>query len=174
MPMPIVININPIIIFFILQVRQPVDCFKQAYGLYGDTWAPLVQSALNLAISFYGIIHYGILGVLFGTIVSYILIVMIWRPYYLFKYGFNESSKKYLIGFLNHLMFLGMALGLFLIPYEYFDFKIDSNIISFVLGLIISISIFSTIYFLILKYCSRGFQNVIKRFKGYLKKVRNP
>lgn len=163
-----------IIIFFILQVRQPVDCFIQAYGLYGDTWAPLIQSTLNLAISLYGILNYGIIGVLFGTIVSYILIVMIWRPYYLFRYGLSESSKKYLIGFLNHMMFLGMALGLFLIPYEYFDFNIKPDFISFVLGLIMSVSIFSIIYFLILKYCSNGFQNVIKRFIGYLKKVRNP
>ena len=45
-----------IFIFFMLQVRQPVDSFIQAYGLYDDIWAPLVQRVINLIFSIFFVI----------------------------------------------------------------------------------------------------------------------
>src|SRR5690606_22523886 len=40
-----------IMIFFVLQIRQPIDSFKQAYGLYDDIWSPVAQSVINLVFS---------------------------------------------------------------------------------------------------------------------------
>jgi len=80
---------------FILQIRVPVDHFKDAYGLFADTWAPIAQSLINLAISLYFVHSLGMAGILLGTLVSFSLIILIWRPYYLFKHGFEKSIWGY-------------------------------------------------------------------------------
>ncbi len=157
-------------IFFILQVRQPVDCFKQAFGLYGDTWAPLVQSTVNLGISLVCVVKYGIIGVLFGTIVSQLIIVMLWRPYYLFKYGFKWQVIKYVKGFLSHIVYLGVTAALCAIPIGYMDFGEGPGLTSFLLKLLVPGLIFTLVYFCVLWICSRGFKNVINRFRRYFYK----
>ncbi|RDY57595.1 lipopolysaccharide biosynthesis protein [Flagellimonas nanhaiensis] len=161
-------------IFFILQVRQPVDCFKQAYGLYGDTWAPLVQSAVNLAISLLCIIQYGIIGVLFGTIISQLIIVMIWRPYYLFKYGFKWPVQKYVKGFAFHLLLLGFTGLICFIPLNLIDMEFESNFVTYFFKLLSSCLIFTTIYFLALRFLSKGFEDVVKRFMNFFMNKINP
>ncbi len=161
-------------IFFILQVRQPVDCFKQAYGLYSDTWAPIVQSIVNLAISLVCIIKYGIIGVLFGTVVSQLIIVMVWRPYFLFRNGFKWPVIKYVRGFTFHLLYLSLAGFLCFTSLNYIDFKSGSGWISSLFNLISSCLIFAVFYFLILKFFSKGFKDVINRLINYFKKRINP
>jgi O-antigen/teichoic acid export membrane protein len=80
---------------FLMQIRVPVDHFKDAFGLFADTWAPLVQSVLNLGISLLLVKSLGLVGILLGTFVSLSLIVMVWRPFYVYKYGFKQRFWMY-------------------------------------------------------------------------------
>src|SRR5690606_32802540 len=68
-----------IMIFFVLQIRQPIDSFKQAYGLYDDIWSPVAQSVINLVFSIIFVLKYGVLGVFLGTLLSQLIVVMLWR-----------------------------------------------------------------------------------------------
>lgn len=153
-----------ILIFFILQVRQPIDSFKQAYGLYADIWAPLVQSGLNLILSVILVIKYGVIGVFLGSLLSQIPIVLFWRPYYLFTYGFKLNIAQYWLGFCFQILYLIFAGTIFYFLIDYLDFSATTNLLSLLFKLLKFGVIFSVIYFLILISLSRGFKDFVDRF----------
>lgn len=158
-----------IIIFFILQVRQPIDSFKQAFGLYDDIWAPVVQSAVNLSFSILFVLKYGILGVFLGTMISQFLIVMLWRPYYVFKNGFKINHLIYWKGFLFHIIYIIIAYGLFYLILKNSVLKDSSSIIDLFAKLFKFGVSFFLIYFTILTIFSRGFKDLIGRFYQLLR-----
>lgn len=86
--------------FFIFQISSTVERFKNAYGLYQDTWAAATEAILNLGISFICGSIWGIDGIITGTLVSLILMVVIWKPYFLYKNGFHKSVWLYWKGVL--------------------------------------------------------------------------
>ena len=83
------------IYLYISHSRHAVDMFNHAYGLYADTWAAWTEFVLNISITITLGIRYGILGLLLGKIVSVIVIIVFWKPYYLFKHGFKLSYMSY-------------------------------------------------------------------------------
>ncbi|MFD2725964.1 hypothetical protein [Hyunsoonleella rubra] len=157
------------LIFFILQVRQPVDSFVQAHGLYDDIWAPVIQSVINLLVSIIFVLEYGIIGVFIGTIISQIIVVMLWRPYYLFSKGFNLNSMVYWKGFTLHLIYLSLASGLFYLFFHLFDTSRSNNIIELIVKLTILGSAFLCIYFIVLRLISQGFKDLINRLYSLVK-----
>ena len=74
--------------FFMIQISSPIERFKNAYGLYSDTWAAITEAIINLVISFIFGKIYGIAGIVLGTVVSMFLIAILWKPYFLYKNGF--------------------------------------------------------------------------------------
>ncbi|WP_298555611.1 hypothetical protein [uncultured Algibacter sp.] len=159
-----------VIIFFIFQTRQPVDSFKQAYGLYDDIWSPVVQSIINLVFSIFFVIKYGILGVFIGTIISQFIVVMLWRPYYLFAKGFKVSTAVYWKGFIQHLIYLSFASGLFYFIFHLFDTEMSSSIFILIYKLTKLGIVFLLVYFMVLRLFSKGFKNLINRFYPLIKK----
>ena len=152
-----------IFIFFILQVRQPIDSFKQAYGLYDDIWSPVIQSVINLIFSILFVIKYGVLGVFLGTLISQFIIVMLWRPYYVFKYGFKISHWIYWKGFGAHLAYLAATCLIFYFIIGPFKVYLISTFIMLIVNLLKFGVLFIIIYFTILSVLSRGFKNLLKR-----------
>tara|TARA_R110002096_G_scaffold251769_1_gene444697 strand:+ start:1776 stop:3320 length:1545 start_codon:yes stop_codon:yes gene_type:complete len=96
-------------IFFIGQIRSPVEHFKNAYGLFSDTWAPAAEAILNLIISYIFGKLWGIAGIMFGTFVSLIIIVLLWKPYFLYKNGFKSNVLKYWKGFIQLLFVFSVS-----------------------------------------------------------------
>ena len=162
-----------ITIFFILQVRNPVDTYIQAYGLYADVWAPLAQSIINLVFSILFVIKFGVIGIFIGTIISQATIIMIWRPYYLFTKGFEINHFKYWIGFCGHLLYLLSAALLFYILIDFINFDTTSNLLYLILKLIKLGTLFSIIYYLILSVFSKGFRNINIRIISFVKQKMN-
>lgn len=80
---------------FIMQTRSINDMFNHSYGLYGDVWAAWAELLINIAVTISFAIPWGIAGILLGKIVSLLLIVVIWKPYYLFNKGFHLSVWIY-------------------------------------------------------------------------------
>ena len=146
-----------------LQVRQPVDSFKQAYGLYADTWSPVAQSLINLALSIVFVVKYGIIGVFLGTLISQFLISMIWRPYYMFTYGFKINHGIYWKGFGFHILYLGITYAIYYFIFGTLDVERNSGLLEVFIELLKSGLIFALIYFLILRIFSKGFKDLIER-----------
>lgn len=160
-------------IFFILQVRNPVDVYIQAYGLYADVWAPIAQSIINLVFSILFVIKFGVIGIFIGTLISQATIIMIWRPYYLFTKGFQISYLKYWIGFCSHIVYLLTAVFVFYLLIDFLNFDATSSLLYLLLKLLRLGIIFFTIYFLILLGFSKGFRDLINRFIYFIRQKIN-
>lgn len=101
---------------YIMLTRPSIDLFINAYGLYDDVWAAYAEGVINLTVTLTIGYFYGLVGILLGKIVSMLLLVVIWKPYYLYKHGFKEPILPYCrniaihffilvsILFLNHLI----------------------------------------------------------------------
>ncbi|MCM4167339.1 hypothetical protein KCTC52924_02923 [Arenibacter antarcticus] len=158
--------------FFILQVRQPVDVFIQAYGLYQDIWSPITQSIINLVFSIILINIYGITGVLMGTTISLILIIMIWRPYFVFTQGFKRDIREYIVGFLK--LILSAMITLVTVNYlseQFYNITIETWFHWLLMSLkIIALSVI--INFVIMYVLNKGFRDVVKRMLHLMLKKR--
>ena len=75
--------------------RGIIDQFIHGNGLYGDTWAPYVESAITLAVSLICGSLWGLIGVLCGSLTSITIIIYIWKPYSLFSKGFKLPILMY-------------------------------------------------------------------------------
>ena len=75
--------------------RGSIVRFKQGYGLFWDIWAPVIEGLINLGFSIILASKMGISGIFIGTLISNIVIVLIWQPYMLYKYGFRTKVLKF-------------------------------------------------------------------------------
>lgn len=97
-------------IMYINLMRSVVDNFIFGYGLFKDIWAPVVESILNISLSIIFGYLWGITGILSGVLVSLILIVFIWKPFFLFKYGMKVDCKVYLRMYLIHFLICAISM----------------------------------------------------------------
>lgn len=93
--LPIVFAISINTMFRI--IKNPIDKFKEAYGIFWDIYAPIVESVINLVFSIALALEFGIIGVVIGTIISNICITFIWKPYVIFKHVFKEKLIKFFV-----------------------------------------------------------------------------
>lgn len=71
--------------------------FKVAAGKFNeDKWVAFVQAIVNLVVSIVAVKAIGLPGIYVGTIVSRMIVVIV-RPYIVFKYILNTSSVRYFI-----------------------------------------------------------------------------
>lgn len=95
--------------FFMRIVREVTDQFIFGYGLFYDTWAPLVESAIFIAASMILGSFYGLEGVLAGPLISTFAIIYMWKPYFLFSKGFGYPITRYWLLFCGNLAVLAAA-----------------------------------------------------------------
>lgn len=91
---------------FIQLSRSIVDSFKDAYQLFADVWAPIVESIINVGCSILFGYLWGLNGILLGSSVSLVLIVLLWKPYYLFRHGLKASCMTYYMQYALHIVLL--------------------------------------------------------------------
>jgi O-antigen/teichoic acid export membrane protein len=78
--------------FYLTYMRKAVCMFKDATGLYwNDRYKPLAESVINLVASIYLTIHYGVVGVVVGGIISTLLTCFWVEPYVLFNNGIDVN-----------------------------------------------------------------------------------
>ncbi|GAB4163077.1 MAG: sugar transporter [Winogradskyella sp.] len=138
--------------FFMIQISSPIERFKNAYGLYSDTWAAITEALINLIISFVFGKLLGIAGIVLGTVVSMFLIVILWKPYFLYKNGFKKSVFLYWKGLLP--MMLVFVVSAFIINFVKDYFRFDSENITLIDWIIyaIQVTVAVTIVYSILLY----------------------
>lgn len=155
--------------YFIMVVRLPIDSFINAYGLYKDTWAPIVEIILNLILSIVLGKIWGIFGIILATAISVTSIMLLWKPYYLYSSGFKQNPIK---TFWPHFLKLIIA---FVIPL--YIIKVVQHIIlesnpqnyiewitkAIILNLVILVTFIPFMFFL-----GKGFKDLTNRllFKG--------
>jgi O-antigen/teichoic acid export membrane protein len=85
-----------IVSFYLSYMRKAVCMFKDASGLFwNDRYKPLAESVINIIASVYLTIHYGIIGVVWGGIISTVAAPLWVEPYVLFGNELHLSLKYY-------------------------------------------------------------------------------
>ena len=82
---------------FIGFVRGTNNEFINGYGLFQDTWAPIVTLIITIVVAAIMGYFYGLVGVLSGDVASSVTIISIWKPYFLFSRGFKKPFKIYCV-----------------------------------------------------------------------------
>ncbi len=91
---------------FIGYTRGATDQFLQGYGLFYDVWAPIAEVLINLTVAIIAGYIWGLPGILMGNISSLFLIVVVWKPYFLYNKGFKLSVLHYWIRYLKYIILI--------------------------------------------------------------------
>lgn len=151
--------------FFISLVRSPVQHFQNAYGLFSDIWAPAAEIILNLVISLIFGKLYGIAGIMLGTFTSLSVIVMLWKPYFLYSRGFKASVWNYWKGFIP--LMAVFLLSVFIINFIYKTFlnQQSDNYFEWIINALIISPLIILIYGSLMYISSQGFRDFYKRIQ---------
>lgn len=154
---------------YIMQSRGVVDMFNHAHGLYADTWSAWAELILNVGITVIVGYYYGIVGILLGKIVSVFLIVVFWKPYYLFTSGFKLPISVYWKGTIRyHLIFIVSFVAVCLMNHF-----VIMNPYSNILSLISYAGILCTCYLVVnvslLYFYAKGVKDILLRINNYKK-----
>lgn len=156
-----------VITMFIGISRSVIDSFREAYQLFGDIWAPVVEACLNLGGSILFGYLWGLNGVLLGVNLSLILIVLLWKPYYTFRYGMKSSVIPYFIQYALHLTVL--LVGAFIAKFAMSQINYgENNLIATGLAIILGLSIYIITTYVILYSCTKGMRMFTIRIKNIL------
>lgn len=159
--LPIVFAISINTMFRI--IKNPIDKFKEAYGIFWDVYAPLVESLVNLVFSIVLAMKFGIIGIVIGTIISNTLITFMWKPYVIFKHIFKEKLIKF---FAINAKYMVIALiGVFISCFfmKIFAFTFENKYLNLVM-LFVVYGIISTIVILTSFMCDKFFRQTFKKY----------
>ncbi|WP_296386380.1 hypothetical protein [Winogradskyella sp.] len=151
--------------FFITMVRSPVQHFQNAYGLFSDIWAPAVEIIINLVISLIFGKLWGIFGIMLGTFTSLSLIVMLWKPYFLYSRGFKSSIWDYWKGFIP--LVIVFLIAAFIINFIFNNFLdlTSTNFLEWCINALIISTLVLIIYGSLMYMSSQGFRNFYNRIQ---------
>lgn len=153
-------------ILYISLTRTTIDAFLNAYGMYQDIAAPLIEAIINLGMSVLLGYFYGLNGILTGTLISLIMVVFIWKPYFLFRKAFRTSIFSYIYNYLKHLIILIVSYILWNIVYNKLRLSYNGdNIWSFISFAFRCMSIFLVFFSSLMIICKMPLTETLKRFR---------
>lgn len=151
------------ITLYISLFRCTIEAFTNAYGLYQDIYAPLIEGSINITLSIILGKIYGLNGILIGVLISLILVVVIWKPYFLFTRKMKGLAKMYLIIYIKHLALLSIAWCLTFFFLSFLNFRFPDNYLGLILRVIVYCGIFGTVLFISLYITKSGIQLFVAR-----------
>ena len=153
----ILICINILINIF----RTIVDVFKDSCGFFDDIQSPILEAIINLIFSIILGMKYGLNGIIIGTIVSNVTIILIYKPILVFKRCFDKDIKEYIKVYGNYLILL--IISLFCLNTATKPF-IRENINSWIDWIIYAttISVITGIVLFVVFLLNKEFRNIIK------------
>ena len=159
--MVIVIAFN----FYFFSQMLSLDIIKRATGKYKiDAHISIIQAIVNLAVSIILGSIIGIGGVLLGTLISYLAVAVIFKPYLLYKYIFEKKADNYYISQFKYIITLLITI---FACYYVISFISISNVI---LNIITSGIIIATIYMIIIIILYRKDKNYKYMYDNFVKK----
>lgn len=171
--LPKVTVILILINLFIHLTRGVTEAFKNSCGFFDDTYAPALESILNLVISLVLIQKIGLNGVIIGTVVSNIVVILLLKPMLVFRRCFDKKYSDYLLDLGKLLSLSGIvvyftdkAISIFINYFSYSNTWLKLCYNSFFLGAITFILTF------ILFLLDKPFREVILNLKFKKKEIK--
>lgn len=117
-----------LIIITFIDLTRTYDLFINAYGLFQDIWSPLVEATLNLGLSIFLGYYYGITGILSGVLISLLLVICCWKPYFLYSRGFKESILEYVLHYMKYIGLLATSFYISMVmPRSFLGFSLSES-----------------------------------------------
>ena len=154
-----------VVILYINLSRSTVDSYLNAYGLFRDVWAPIVEASINIGMSILLGHFWGIKGILTGVLISLIIIVLGWKPYFLFRCGLKSPLWNYIKMYAIHLCALAISIVLSVWIIGILPMDPMHSIWSFIECAISYLGVFSLLLLSLLLLLSQGIKNSVYRFK---------
>lgn len=163
----VVILIN----IFIGQTRIVVMGFLNGYGLFKDTWSPIAEAILNIGLAILFGSYLGMLGVLLGTTISLLLIICLWKPYFLFHEAFKLSVSEYwfktsVYFILSFGIWLGMHWGV--IPFVNLSRVVSFT--DFFVAMVCLVPVYALLTWLAYYFLAAGMRDFTERILRFLLK----
>lgn len=153
--------------FFFNTVRAVVDSFINALGLFQDIWAPIVEAILNIGLSILLGSQWGLSGIITGVIISQVLIVFLWKPYFLFSKGLKFNITFYIQRYVLSLISLFVTVCVVYFIHKYTQIEVDSWFKLILYTITIFISSF-VVYCISAIVFNKDFRCFMTRFKRIL------
>ena len=139
-----------IINFYLMYMRKAVLAFRDASGLYwNDRYKPLAEAIINLVASVYLTIHYGVIGVIWGGVISTLMTCFWVEPFVLFKNSIDIKLKDYFKDYLSYAI-ITFFISIFS-KWIYEKLFVDIGIISFICGVILCLVVSNVVWILLFK-----------------------
>ena len=139
-----------IVNFYLMYMRKAVNTFKDASGLYwNDRYKPLAEAVINLVASVYLTIHYGVIGVIWGGIISTLLTCFWVEPYVLFRNSIEIKLKDYFKDYFKYAVVT--LLTAFFSKWLYNQLFSEITIINFVLGVVLCLVVTNAVWILVFR-----------------------
>lgn len=153
---------------FINQIRGVTDQFIYGYGLFNDTWSPIVESIIYLIAAIVGGYYIGLNGILLGNLISLLLIICIWKPFFLYTKGFRLSVGLYWITIFKYIAILLVSLMIARFLYtHYIHVNSYESFYAWILSAVLTVLLFFLVYFPFMWVFTRGTRDFAKRFIKY-------
>lgn len=149
------------------------DTFLYAYGLFQDTWAPIAEAILNLGLSIVFGYYWGLTGILSGVLISQVVIVYCWKPYFLYKEGFKERITEYILRYAKYLLLL---VGTFFVSWQAINHFITLSPTTYLKWLVYglcALSVYCLLSALLLYHTDREAREICYRLVRTLKNFLN-
>lgn len=158
------LTVNLIVInLFVKIFRIIVETFKETSGFFDDIQSPILESIINFIFSVILGMKYGLDGIIIGTVISNITIILIYKPILVFKRCFDKDIKEYIKIYGNYLILLIISLFCLNIATKPFIREdINSWLDWIVYATTISIITGVTLFMVFL--LNREFRNIIKTY----------
>ena len=101
-----------VINLFINIFRWNLEIYKGSAGFFDDIKSPMYESIINLFVSIALGVKIGLDGIIIGTIVSNIIVILIYKPILVFERCFDKDWKEYTKVYVNYIFLLFISLGI--------------------------------------------------------------
>ncbi len=151
-------------ILYLNTIRSVVDSFINAYGLFKDIFAPVLEAFLNVGLAILLGYYFGLPGILGGVFISLFVIIFIWKPYFLFKNAFQVPIKQYIALYAKHICLFFICSSIVLVIYKSLSLTQYSIIIQLMISVLL-VFLYSICLFFASCLFEKGMQDFINRFR---------
>ena len=151
---------------FLCLLREVTDQFLYGYGLVQDVLSPVIESLIFISVSVVGGKLWGLTGILLGPLASLVIVIFIWKPYFLFTRGFRlPVLRKYWLPFVQYLalVILSSLITTFLLSRVSLFASSDVVWTAWILRTLVSFLLFSFITLVGFSLLSKDFVSLLRR-----------
>ena len=158
------------IIRYIGASRGVTDMYNHAYGHYADVWSAWAELIVNVIVTLLAGYYLGIAGILMGKIASTSIIVIFWKPFYLFNSGLHLPYKAYWNGAARNFLVSAVSIASVHLVLKLVPINPVEGYLSWILYCTAGISIYLLINLTLIFLFCKGAGDSLQRVRAIISK----